>query len=108
MCYNQPVSIKQWQPGPVTIRVGKWIGVCVGVLAAMWLVWKAPEALAGPVPPVPAPGARDAEIAASATHYAAADISSNRTGIIASGTGRARQPGDDHPNRPGDPPRPSH
>lgn len=57
----------------------------------VWLVWEAPAALAGPVPPVPAPGARDAEIAAAATHYAAcrADISSTRTGVIAGLAGLA-------------------
>jgi hypothetical protein len=75
--------------------VGRWLGVGVGVLvllgAVLWLMWKAPEALAGPMPPAPTPGARDAEIAASATQYAAyrADITTTRTGIIAGLAGLA-------------------
>ena len=50
----------------------------------MWLVWKAPHVLAGPVPSEPASAARDAEIAAAATRYAyRADVITGRTGLIA-------------------------
>ena len=84
--HGEAVPIMGKQSGVTTVRVGTWFGIGIVSLVLLGaLVWKVPEALAGPVPAVPALGARDAEIAASATLYAAyrADISGTRTGIIA-------------------------
>jgi hypothetical protein len=77
---------RQCRPGTATIRVALWVLALVVVAVVVWLaIWKAPLALAGPVPPDPAPKATDAEIAAAATRYAAyhADVTATRTGMIA-------------------------
>ena len=88
-------------PGPrrqhavASKQVVSWIigvvGVTIVVTVAVWLVWKMPGMLAGPVPPEPDLGARDAEITAAATRYAAyrADVTSSRTGLIAGLAGLA-------------------